>query len=71
MKLSELLDILVIEDPDMEVVVAFPANDYFERTLVKEIEYVEVDYVTYSDYHRQFKVSTNDKEFRQEVLILK
>ena len=60
MKVSELIELLQMENPDAEVHFQYNYGDHWRTQVAPTVDSVEVGYVTYSDYHRMPKVVDND-----------
>lgn len=79
MTVGELIESLKQHPQDMQVVMSYPSGDYWGRVLAKGTDEYDIQpgYVTWSDYHSQWKVDldADDREDEEapegiEVLIL-
>ena len=70
MKVSELIDLLQDEDPDMEVHFAAPSHDYWKTTLAPAARSVTTTRISHSAYHQDWKIADHvDDDKRLVVLI--
>jgi len=65
MTVRELIEELEQQDPDKEVLFAYPARDYIRSILAGEIKRVEESPVRYTEYHNKHKV-INEDEFDED-----
>ena len=73
MTVGQLRAALAQYPDDMPVGFAYPAGDYWGRTLMGEVSKLDTERVQYSDYHRTFQVLTEDRdrdEDRDVTLVL-
>ena len=70
MTVNELKDILDQFDGDMEVKFSYTSSDYWKTQLAANILDAEEGYVTYSDYHRMNKVSEDQDDDTERVVLL-
>lgn len=66
MKVSELIEALLNEDPDKEVGFEHPSHDYWRSVLITEVSDITEGFAQYSEYHRQLAVPT-DREVREAL----
>lgn len=62
----ELIEQLENCDPDLPVFFAYPAGDYWKNTLAGSVENLEEKQITWSEYHRTFKVPSEDRDMDDE-----
>ncbi len=60
MKVSELIELLQMEDQDAEVHFSYNYGDHWRTQVAPTVDSVETGYVKFSDYHRMPKVVDND-----------
>ncbi len=60
MKVSELIELLQMEDRDAEVHFSYNYGDHWRTQVAPTVDSVETGYVKFSDYHRMPKVVDND-----------
>jgi len=73
MTVEELREMLESYDDDMPVVFAFSSGDYWHSDVAENVTEVEELEVTYSDYHRKFKLvedMSDDDNGIELVLVL-
>jgi hypothetical protein len=64
MKVKELIEHLQDEDPEQEVMLAYPAGDYWRSTVANSVLSVEELPLEWSDYHEKYQLP-RDLEARE------
>lgn len=62
MKVSELIELLQMENQDAEVHFSYNYGDHWRTQVAPTVDNVETGFVKYSDYHRMHKV-VDDEDF--------
>jgi hypothetical protein len=70
MTVNELKEYLEQFDGEMEVKFSYTSSDYWRTQVAQDISDVEEGYVTYSDYHRMNKVSEDQDDDTERVVLL-
>lgn len=72
MLVSELINILENYDPESEIMISHPSNDYWGRQLASEICDHNIDerYVKYSSYHNQKIIEDDDSQDCECVVVI-
>ena len=66
MTVKELIEQLERVPEDMEVVFAYDYGDYWNTTVCEEVEGVDVEETTFSEYHGRFKLINWDNDYTKE-----
>lgn len=69
MTVQDLRDQLEGLDPEMEVHIGYDYNDYWNTKVAPKATTAEEQYIKYSDYHRMDKIS-NDDDNEDDKLVL-
>ena len=67
MKVSELIELLQMENPDAEVHFQYNYGDHWRTQVAPKVRDVETGFVAYSDYHRMPKVYEPDYDEDDET----
>jgi hypothetical protein len=67
MKVSELIELLQMENPDAEVHFQYNYGDHWRTQVAPKVRDVEQGFVAYSDYHRMPKVYEPDYDEDDET----
>jgi hypothetical protein len=67
MKVSELIELLQMENPDAEVHFSYNYGDHWRTQVAPTVDSVDVGYVTYSQYHSMDKVVEPDYDEEDEA----
>jgi hypothetical protein len=70
MTVNELKEYLEQFDGEMEVKFSYTSSDYWRTQVAADISDVEEGYVTYSEYHRMNKVSEDQDDDTERVVLL-
>lgn len=71
MKVKDLKAQLNFFDDEAEIMVGYPSGDYWGREIANEPQEPQLEEVTYSDYHRAYKVVDNAHDDTKQVVLLK
>ena len=70
MTVQELKEILGEMDPNMEVKLSYNYGDYWRTQVASNISDVDCGYVVHSEYHRMDKVSEDEEQDGEYVVLL-
>jgi hypothetical protein len=62
MKVSELIELLQMENQDAEVHFQYNYGDHWRTQVAPRVDTVEIGHVVWSDYHRMSKVAEYDED---------
>ena len=69
MTVQDLIEQLEGMDPEMEVHIGYNYGDYWKTQVAPKATTVEEQYIKYSDYHQMDKIS-NDDDNEDDKLVL-
>lgn len=67
MKVSELIELLKMEDQDADVHFTYNYGDHWRTQVAPKVRDVEQGFVAYSDYHRMDKVAEDEDAYDDET----
>jgi hypothetical protein len=71
MTVSELISLLQQENPDADVHYAHGSGDHWRTTLCPTVDKVDEGFITFTDYHRTFKlIEDQDEDDVRTVVVI-
>ena len=67
MKVSELIELLRMENQDAEVHFSYNYGDHWRTQVAPAVSSVQADTVAYSEYHRMDKIVADEAEYDEET----